>query len=838
MKKLTFSDRTNLLADYAMGQPVSTLAKTYGLHKDYVRRVAMLAGVKHGADAYSPHTKAAVPDAALADPERPAEAPAFTRRCANKDCIERFVPVNSQHRFHETACGASTNLWTWDEVLREEGSLLPSSNTFDLAKRAFGQKNRVLRQLQERTSLNEYIANEVRTYYEDNPEYRWPSVPKVKSDPPMRPSRGERVVLVQLSDWQIGKLEEGIGVDEMRVRVERIKGAVRSVVERQRAAGYSVKKVVNSWGGDMIEGCVPAGSLVDTQNGPKPIETIVAGDLVWAHSDSGFALRRVEAAEMTGIDRIYTIRSTERTIRANAEHPILVRRRHETSGDPRPSRHRFEVRHEYVRAADIRVGDLLCISDALPDVGESLLPVEMFEFLGFFTGDGCLTRGKKTPNGVYLSHESGAPYMGHYAAVCSRLFSNEKGPVKVGLNESGSRFHSTLAAKLLVDLGVDHPARKKRIPEFVFRASLEQRRAYLRGYLDADGTVNTLGQIVYASVNRDLMEDVRHLAISVGLLASRVKSQDRTCPLPQGGSMESTIYTVNCGSPDLNATIGSHTPKYIERWAAKAGTRRVRQYPVCDKGRIIEPPAGTRYSKVQEVSLSELAEPVYNLTVADDHTYIVDGVVTHNCYIYGGQNVNGLDRTGNTHRLVTQVRVAATWMAELAMDEASYVEEVQNYDVPGNHGRTNGRNDFSDPKDNFDSLAAYIAEILTAQESRISWEHYDDWWGSFDILGHRFVSFHGDQWRGPFQKLEELLPKWVTGNVFGSLARPEVVLTHHRHDLATLRVGGIQVVQNGTIDGGSGWYLRAFGKSSPPAQMIHVVSERRATESLWPVDFS
>lgn len=462
MKKLTFSDRTNLLADYAMGQPVSTLAKTYGLHKDYVRRVAMLAGVKHGADAYSPHTKAAVPDAALADPERPAEAPAFTRRCANKDCIERFVPVNSQHRFHETACGASTNLWTWDEVLREEGSLLPSSNTFDLAKRAFGQKNRVLRQLQERTSLNEYIANEVRTYYEDNPEYRWPSVPKVKSDPPMRPSRGERVVLVQLSDWQIGKLEEGIGVDEMRVRVERIKGAVRSVVERQRAAGYSVKKVVNSWGGDMIEGC----------------------------------------------------------------------------------------------------------------------------------------------------------------------------------------------------------------------------------------------------------------------------------------------------------------------------------------------------------------------------------------YIYGGQNVNGLDRTGNTHRLVTQVRVAATWMAELAMDEASYVEEVQNYDVPGNHGRTNGRNDFSDPKDNFDSLAAYIAEILTAQESRISWEHYDDWWGSFDILGHRFVSFHGDQWRGPFQKLEELLPKWVTGNVFGSLARPEVVLTHHRHDLATIRVGGIQVVQNGTIDGGSGWYLRAFGKSSPPAQMIHVVSERRATESLWPVDFS
>ena len=385
------------------------------------------------------------------------ESPIFTRRCRNRHCIERFVPVNAQHWYHEPACREAADLWSPEDILREEGSLSAGSHPLEMVKRAFGQKNQLLRKVTALTSQREYLAYEVSNFYRDNPEYRWPPLPSVPHDDGRR---GERALVVQLSDWQIGKLENGIGIDEMRKRIERIKAAIRSVVERQRAAGYAVNHVTLSWGGDMIEGC----------------------------------------------------------------------------------------------------------------------------------------------------------------------------------------------------------------------------------------------------------------------------------------------------------------------------------------------------------------------------------------YIYGGQNVTGLDRSSNTHRITTQIRVVAHMKAEVAFDVASYVENVDNEDVGGNHARPNGKNDFADPEDNFDLLAAHWASDITQNEPRIRWHIHEDWWGAFDSLGHRFVSFHGDQWRGPFTKLEDLLPKWTANDVFGK--KPEVVLTHHRHDFATLRVGGMFVCQNGTIDGGSKWYLKAYGKSSPPTQVIHVVSERRATESLWPVDFA
>ena len=389
---------------------------------------------------------------------KPVPAPAaLTRRCRNKNCINRFVPINDQHAHCSPECQQSTDKWSMEDILREEGSLLPSASVEEMAKRAFGQKNQVVRQLNQARSLRSYLSYEVSTFYDENPEYRWPVLPAPVAD---NGSKGERVIVVQLGDWQIGKLENGIGFDAMRdQRIPRIKDAIRAIVERQREAGYSVRKVVLSWGGDLIEGC----------------------------------------------------------------------------------------------------------------------------------------------------------------------------------------------------------------------------------------------------------------------------------------------------------------------------------------------------------------------------------------FIYAGQNVTGLDRSSNTHRLTTQIRIVAHMMADLAYDVANYVEQVDNEDVGGNHARTNGKNDFSDPEDNFDLMAGHWASDITAREPRITWRIHDDWWGGFEVLGHYVVSFHGDQWRGPLSQIENLLPKWLANNVF--VNRPDIVLTHHRHDMALLRIAGIPVVQSGTIDGGSKWYLKAYGKASPPTQNILVISEKRGLEALWPIYF-
>lgn len=211
------------------------------------------------------------------------------------------------------------------------------------------------------------------------------------------------------------------------------------------------------------------------------------------------------------------------------------------------------------------------------------------------------------------------------------------------------------------------------------------------------------------------------------------------------------------------------------------------------------------------------------------------GDMIEGCFIYRGQNVSGLDRTSNTHRLVQQIRIVAHRMAEFVAVMAAVVPDVQVQVVGGNHGRVNGPNDFADPEDNFDVMAAWWADDLTKDLENVTWNISEDWWHGFESLGHYIVSLHGDQWRGPLERLEKLLPQWVTAGVFG--ARPDVVLTHHRHEGAMREMSGILVFQNGTIDGGSNWYLKNYGGSSTPQQNVIVMSEEYTPEALWPIRF-
>jgi hypothetical protein len=381
-----------------------------------------------------------------------------TRRCRNKDCIERFVPVNPQHWYHEPGCQQSERLWSVEEILAEEGALLPGGNHLEMAKAAFGQKNQALRENTRLRSLRDYLTFELRSFYDEYPEYRLPKI-----SPPTATTtrqRGRDVeVIVQCSDWQVGKWEDGFGVEATKKRIEQFKVSVASIVKRQQDAGYKVKRIVVTFGGDLIE----------------------------------------------------------------------------------------------------------------------------------------------------------------------------------------------------------------------------------------------------------------------------------------------------------------------------------------------------------------------------------------NCWMYGGQQVSGLDRTSNTHRVTVQVRVVAHLIAEFAAFCATLVPDVTVESVPGNHGRPNAKTEYADPEDNWDTLAAWWAQDLTRLTPRIKWNIHEDWWGGFETMGHYAVMFHGDQWRGPFDKLDTLLPNWITNGVFGG--KPKIVLTHHRHNLDAKEIAGVKVFQNGTIDGGSKWYLRAFGKAATPAQRVLVVSEKHVPESVWDVDF-
>ena len=213
------------------------------------------------------------------------------------------------------------------------------------------------------------------------------------------------------------------------------------------------------------------------------------------------------------------------------------------------------------------------------------------------------------------------------------------------------------------------------------------------------------------------------------------------------------------------------------------------------------------------------------------------GDIIEGCYIYGGQNVTGLDKASQTHMLIGQISKAATMQADLAMNLAAHVPEVVAHSVPGNHGRPNGKNDFADPEDNFDTLCAMWAKDKSSLQKNLTWDISQEWFNWFVSEGHIVASIHGDQWRGPVEQLQRLLPQWVLADVFRIGQAPQVFITGHRHDFTMFRVNGITVVQNGTIDGGSDWYLKSYGKASPPTQVILVMSEKHGVEATYPICF-
>ncbi len=569
--------------------------------------------------------------------------PAFTRRCRNKHCINRFVPVNTNHFFCSPACKGSTDTWTTEEILQEEGSLLPEANHLELARRAFGQKNSALRKVSALAGLRDYLRYEMSELVRENPHLVYPRL-----EPP-KPEEGkrERVVVLLCSDWQMGKLEQGVGIRVMeQERIPRILEATRAIVTHFRNAGYAVNEAHVVFAGDMVEGCVPAGTPILTEHGPVPIEDVKIGQRVWAQSDSGLHLRTVLDAAQTGIKPVLKVHTLERDFYLTSNHAVLTRRvKRSSTGKGRPA---TGYSHEWVEAGDLVPGDVVVGLDRLPDHGEA--------------------------NG----------------------------------------------------------AGRRRIRDY-------------------------------------------------------------------------------------------------KRRTRSMGAGRV---PM-----VATPPPGCRYFRVVSIEANPIAQPVYNITVDVDHNYIANGIVHRNCWIYRGQQVAGLDRTGNTHRITRQAYVTAGAIADVVTDVASYVSRVVVHSVPGNHGRPNGPNEFADPEDNFDSLCAYWAIDKCANQPNIEWQIEESWLSMFPIMGHQFAAMHGDAWDGPLlPHIEKLLPRWVLGRVFPGI--PDVLLTAHRHSFHVLEVNGVTVVQNGTIDGGSLWFTKKTGTMSRPCQTVLVASEKRAVEAIYPIYFN
>ena len=169
--------------------------------------------------------------------------------------------------------------------------------------------------------------------------------------------------------------------------------------------------------------CLPADVEVLTESGPKSIAQVQVGERVWSWDGNGMALANVSRSGCTGSDEILTLRTTNRTLRANRAHRVLALRKVK---DPQPGAGGYQHvtwQCVYVPAGELEVGDTVVTLDRLPDYGHDQAPTRQvsegfMEFCGLLLGDGNVNRG----HGVTIARAADATYMDHYRKVMREEF--------------------------------------------------------------------------------------------------------------------------------------------------------------------------------------------------------------------------------------------------------------------------------------------------------------------------------------------------------------------------------------------------------------------------------
>jgi HK97 family phage portal protein len=382
-------------------------------------------------------------------------------------------------------------------------------------------------------------------------------------------------------------------------------------------------------------GCIPGDAMVSTTRGPVPIETVEVGTEVWAYDENGMRRATVTARAMNGYKPLLSIETHERTLRCTANHHVWVRR-YFGRADGRPV---GGCGHETIRvdASEVRVGDFLLVphghadgdGDTTPD-GRPLT-VGAMEFLGLYIGDGSTDK-----NRVEIAHEAKPDHMEHYKQVIRDEFG-----VEPYTDRRRTQFSSVPAIELLA--GFTGTALTKRVPGWVFELRPELRLAFLRGYLDSDGSVQK-GRIIYSSASRGLLEDARHLCIGLGIPAGRV------CFGRAGGVGEiagrehvSQIkWQLSLSNLPHNARIGSNSPRKASRFDGTPHSRVCRYDQGWRDGSRWEPrhrrqqpgygwPHETvKFARVRSITASTVDVPVYDIEVKGPATFVADGVIVGN----------------------------------------------------------------------------------------------------------------------------------------------------------------------------------------------------------------
>nr|WP_280954550.1 LAGLIDADG family homing endonuclease [Rhizobium album] len=359
--------------------------------------------------------------------------------------------------------------------------------------------------------------------------------------------------------------------------------------------------------------CFTAGHMVLSAKGYVPIEEIRVGDEVVTHKGRLRTVVRIgnerkEVGVLTGVGMCEPITCT-------ADHPFLsVEWRNQNT---RRDNLYTKVEHcghpEWVAAKDMP-GRQWCQllshdnDNRAPESAKFDVKTAMY-IAGMYLGDGWIRRHDgKAKKSVVLGINPGK-YVKLKAAIGNAVHtvSHERTTVRVSIHDTA--FADWLEAEFA------HYSHMKTVPSWVMGHSF--RGEFLRGFLDTDGSVTNDGKVSISTTSRPVAYGISDLMAAEGYVSSvaLVETPD-TCVIEGRTCNQRDYYQVRA---------------YPQPMSRKSRVRH---------GMMLRTVSG--FTPVGE-------ETVFNIEVDEDHSYVVQSAVVHNCQAFSvaGLRQSLADARGN-----------------------------------------------------------------------------------------------------------------------------------------------------------------------------------------------
>ena len=361
--------------------------------------------------------------------------------------------------------------------------------------------------------------------------------------------------------------------------------------------------------------CFPAGTMVLARSGYRAIEQLKVGDEVLTH----LGRWRKVTATMSTVRPLMRVRGHGHPgLVVSPEHPFFARKvtveRHK---NPK-SYDRIWSRPEWVKAGDLAKGHYWATPTAFPEAAPSAIPTigerhtditpALMWLAGRYIADGW-TRLDDTHADLVISvgnHkiEAFRSHIATWQPSGARAGSNELS-WQERAQEGCTQFttsHRGLVPWLRDNFGCG--CEHKLIPGWALGMDVELRQALLDGYLSGDGYV-ARGQgnplVESTTVSKALAYGIKALAESLGKTV--------------------TVY-VQDGSNLIQGRTVNVLPLYRVRWRSTVAN---------DHRQTMRDESGLEWSPIRETEDLKTSAEVFNISVEEDETYVVEGVVVHNC---------------------------------------------------------------------------------------------------------------------------------------------------------------------------------------------------------------